>query len=157
MNYKTPFNRNWTSFRQPLPVSLESFQLNSKLLHASVMLRDFIDQYQENRITATKWDKSPTSKFRSYINSFLIDMLVFIVAILTVFIIFIIIYIITGQSKLKVLVANMALQRVRTVDALPTNKQSQNCNSELLKNFNDPKSSNSGIATSEEIKKFPTW
>ena len=127
---KTPINRNWTSFKQPLPVSLESFQLNSKLLHAPVMLRDFIDQYQENRITAVK---HPTSKFRPFMNSFLIDMLVFIVAILTVFIIFVIIYIITGQSKLKALVATMALQRVRAVDALNINRQSQNCNSELLK------------------------
>ena len=81
------------------------------MLHAPVMLRDFIDEYQENRITATKREH-PTSKFRSFINSFLIDMLVFIVAILTVFIIFVIIYIITGQSKLKALVATMALQRV---------------------------------------------
>ena len=86
-------------------------------MHAPVMLRDFVDQYQENRITATK-QESPTSKFRSFINSFLIDMLVFIVAILTVFIIFVIIYIITGQSKLKALVATMALQRVRAVEAL---------------------------------------
>ena len=97
------------------------------------MLRDFINQYQENRITATKHDKSPTSKFQSFINSFLIDMLVFIVAILTVFIIFVIIYIIIGQSKLKALVATMALQRVRAIDALNTSKQSQSCNSELLK------------------------
>ena len=96
------------------------------------MLRDFIDQYQENRITATKWE-SPTSKFRSFINSFLIDMLVFIAAILIVFIIFVIIYIITGQSKLKALVATMALQRVRAVEALNTNRQTQNCHSELLK------------------------
>ena len=65
----TPINRNWTSFKQSLPVSLESFQLNSKLIHAPVMLRDYIDQYQENRVTATKWE-SPTSKFRSFINSF---------------------------------------------------------------------------------------
>ena len=57
-------------------------------------------------------------------------MLVFIAAILTVFIIFVIIYIVTGQSKLKALVATMALQRVR---ALNTNRQTQNCNSELLK------------------------
>ena len=118
---ETPINRNWTSFKQPLPVSLESFQLNSKLLHAPVMLRDFIDQYQENRITATKWE-SPAFKFQSLINSFLIDMLVFIVVILTVFIIFVIIYIITGQSKLKALVATMTLQRERAVDALYTNK-----------------------------------
>ena len=128
----TPINRNWTSVKQSLPVSLESFQLNSKLMHAPVMLRNFIEQYQENRITATK-QESPTSKFRSFINSFLIDMLAFIAAILTVFIIFVTIYIITGHSKLKTLVATMALQRVRTVEALNSNRQTPNCNSELLK------------------------
>ena len=125
-------NRNWTSLKQSLPVFLESFQLNSKLMHAPVMLRHFIEQYQENRITATKWE-SPTSKFRSFINSFLIDMLVFIVAIMIVFIIFVIIYIVTGKSKLKALVATMALQRVRAVETLNTNRPTQNCNSELLK------------------------
>ena len=97
-----------------------------------VMLKDFIEQYQENRITTTKWE-SPTSKFRTFFNSFLIDMPVFIVAILIVLIIFVIIYIATGQSKLKVLVTTMALQRVRAVEALNTNRQTQNCNSELLK------------------------
>ena len=143
----TLINRNWTNFKQPLPISLESFQLNSKLMQAPKMLRDFIDQYQENRITATKWE-SPTPKFRSFINSFLIDMLVFIPAILTVFIIFVIIYIIMGQSKLKALVATMDLQRVRTVEALNTNRQTQNCNLELLKILMSPKSSNSGVTTS---------
>ena len=95
------------------------------------MVRDFIDQYKESRITATK-QESTTSKFRPFIYSFLIDMLVFKMAILTVFIIFVIIYIVMGQSKLKVLVATMALQRVRAVEALNTNRQTQNCNSELL-------------------------
>ena len=127
-----PINRNWTSVKQPIPISLDSFQSSSKLMQAPIMLKDFIEQYQENRITTTKWE-SPTSKFRTCINSFLIDMLVFIAAILTVFIIFVIINIITGQSKLKALVTTMALQRVRAVEALNTNRQSQNCNSELLK------------------------
>ena len=111
---------------------MDSFQVNPKLMHVPVMLKDFMEQYQESRITATKWE-SPTSKFRMFINSFLIDMLVFIAAILTVFIFFVIINIVTGQSKLKVLVTTMALQRVRTVEALNTNRQTQNCNSELLK------------------------
>ena len=52
---------------------------------------------------------------------------------MTVFIIFVIIYIVTGHSKLKALVATMALQRVRAVEALHTNRPTQNCNSELLK------------------------
>ena len=81
-------------------------------------------------------------------------MLVFIEAILTVFIVFVIIYIITGQSKLKALVATMALHRVRAIDSLNTNKQSnQSCNSRVIKNFNDLKSSNSGVDTSEENQK----
>ena len=96
------------------------------------MLKDVIEQYQEKRISTTKWE-SPTSKFRMFINSFLVDILIFIAAILTVFLVFVILYIVTGQSKLKTLVTTMALQTVRAVEALNTNRQAQNCNSELLK------------------------
>ena len=101
-------------------------------MHAPIMLKDFIQQYQESRITATKWEH-PKSKFRTFINSFLVDTLIFIVAVSTVFLVFVILYIITGQSKLEMLVTTMALQRIRAVEALNTNKQAQTCNSGLLK------------------------
>ena len=127
-----PINRNWTSVRQSIPISLDSFQLSFQLMQMPVMIKDFIEQYQENRIITTK-QESPTSNFKTFISSFLIDILVLIVAILTVFIIFVIIYIVTGQSKLKALVTSIALQRVRGVEALNTNRQTQNSNSELLK------------------------
>ena len=128
----TPINRNWMSAKQSIPISLDSFQLNSKLMHMPVMLKDFIEQHQESRITTTKWE-SPTSKFRMFINSFLVGKLIFIAAILTVFLVFVILYIATGQSKLKMLITTMALQRVRAVEALNSNRQAQHCNSELLK------------------------
>ena len=60
-------------------------------------------------------------------------MLIFIAAILTVFLAFVIIYVLTGQSKLKALMTTMALQRVRTMEALNTDRQVQSCNSSLLK------------------------
>ena len=60
-------------------------------------------------------------------------MLIFIVATLAVFLVFVILHIATGQSKLKMLVTTMVLQRVRAVEALNSNRQAQNCNSELLK------------------------
>ena len=128
----THINRNWTSARQSIPVSLGSFQVSSKLKHVPTMLKDFIEQYQENRITATKWE-NPKSKFRMFINSFLIDTLIFITAILTVFLVFVILYVSTGQSKLKAMVTTMALQRIRAVEAFDTNSQAQSCNSGLLK------------------------
>ena len=68
-----------------------------------------------------------------FINSFLVDMLIFIAAILTVFLAFVIIYVLMGQSKLKALMTTMALQRVRAVEALNTDRQAQNCNLGLLK------------------------
>ena len=51
------------------------------------MLKDFMEQYQENRITVTK-QESPKSKFKMFINSFLIDTLIFIATILTIFLAF---------------------------------------------------------------------
>ena len=127
-----PINRNWTSARQSIPISLDSFQVSSKLMHVPIMLKDFIEQYQDNRITPTKWE-DPKSKFRMFINSYLVDMLIFIGAILMVFLVLIILYIFTGQSKLKALVTTMALQRIRAVEALNTNRQAHSCNSGLLK------------------------
>ena len=50
----TPINRNWTSARQSIPISLDSFQLSSKLMYAPIVLKDFMEKYQESRITATK-------------------------------------------------------------------------------------------------------
>ena len=40
-----PVNRNWTNVKQPIPISLDSFQINSNLMHASIMLKDLMEQY----------------------------------------------------------------------------------------------------------------
>ena len=96
------------------------------------MLKDFIEQYQEDRITTTKHEH-PKSKFWKFINSFLVDTLIFIAAILTIFLALVIIYVLTGQSKLRALISTIALQRIRTMETPNTDKLVQNCNSGLLK------------------------
>ena len=78
---------------------------------------------------------NPKSKFRKFINSLLIDMLIFIAAILTEVLVLVVIYVLTGLSKLKALITTLALQRVRAMEALNTDRQVQNCNSGLLKVF----------------------
>ena len=69
---------------------------------------------------------NPMSTFGKFINTFLVNMLIFISAILTVFLILVIIYVLTGQSKLKALITTMVLQRVRAVEALNTDRHFQN-------------------------------
>ena len=44
----TPIDRNWMHERQILPISLESFQINSSLLQAPQTLKDYIKQFQEH-------------------------------------------------------------------------------------------------------------
>ena len=41
----TPINRYWTSAKQPIPISLDSFQVSSKLMNAPIVLKDFMEQY----------------------------------------------------------------------------------------------------------------
>ena len=132
VSLNTPINRNRTDAKQPIPILLDSFQINPKLMHVPVMLKDFMEQYWENRMTVTKKENSK-SKFQKFINCFLAYTMIFIAAILTVILVLVLIYVITGQSKLRALISTITLQRIRTMEALDTDKPVQNCNSGLSK------------------------
>ena len=67
----TLINRNWTSARQSFLFSLDSFQVNSKLMLMPIMLKDFIEQNQDNRITATKQKMQNQNSEHSLIASWL--------------------------------------------------------------------------------------
>ena len=78
--------------------------------------------------------KTQNSNIKTFLDSFITDVLVFTAALVTVVITFIIIYMLTGQSKLKSLVANIALQCLKAIDALSTRNQgTQNCDIGILK------------------------
>ena len=51
-----------------------------------------------------------TSKFKSFLNSFLADILLFTATLITLIITLVIIYVMHGQSKLKALVTNIVMQ-----------------------------------------------
>ena len=40
-----PINRNWANAKQSIPISLDAFQVSSKLMHTPIMLKDFMEQY----------------------------------------------------------------------------------------------------------------
>ena len=85
-------------------------------------LWDLATQYRNKKNILDKKEQSldkseDNSKFQSFLNSFLADVLIFIAALITLIITLIIIYILYGQSKLKALVANIAVQRIKAVEA----------------------------------------
>ena len=70
---------------------------------------------------------TPNSKLRTFISSYIADALVFAAALLTVVMTFIIIYMLSGQSQLKTLVANIALQHVKAIEVANPKNQETNC------------------------------
>ena len=79
-------------------------------------------QYQNKRNILDKKEQDlditkETSKFKSFLNNFLVDILLFTAALVTMIITLVIIYIMYGQSKLKALVTNIAMQCIKGVEA----------------------------------------
>ena len=115
-------SQNWTTQEQILPLSLETFEISPNLLNALKTLRDLAIQYQNRKNILNKEEQETEiskedSKFKSFLNSFLADILIFTATLITLIIKLVIIYVMYGQSKLKALVMNIAMQRIRIVEA----------------------------------------
>ena len=91
------------------------------------MLRELVIRYRNKKNILNKEEcnsdkpKESDSKFQSFLNSFIADVLVFTAALITLIIMLIIIYVLYGQSKLKALVTNIAMQRIKAVEAVDMN------------------------------------
>ena len=113
---------NWTTQEQILPISLKTFEISPNLINAPKTLRDLAIQYRNKKNILDKKEQNlekpeDNSRFQSFLNSFLADVLIFTAALMALIITLIIIYILYGQSKLKALVTNIAMQRIKAVEA----------------------------------------
>ena len=115
--------RNWTTQDQVLPFSVESFEINASLQNVPKTLKEFVCQYKNKKELTDKQEctheerTKQSSKFGSFLNSFLIDICLFPPALVTMITMLVVIYMVCGQSKLKALVANIALQCAKGVEA----------------------------------------
>ena len=113
---------DWTTQEQILPISLQTFEISPNLINAPKTLWDLAVQYRNKRNILDQKEQNSDkpenhSKFQTFLNSFLADVLIFTAALITLIIMLIIIYILYGQSKLKALVMNIAMQRIKVVEA----------------------------------------
>ena len=128
-----PVLRNWTTPEQILPLSVELFEINASLLTAPKMLKGFINQYKnKKKILELQEHKDEertkqSSKFDSFLNSFLADILLFSAALVTIIITLVVIYVVCEQSKLKIWVANIALQCIKRIEAADPRYQDIYC------------------------------
>ena len=131
----TPIDRNWMHEKQILPISLESFEINSRTITGPKTLKDYIKQLQEHnkKLQVNMPHHNTKSNFKGFVSSFIADNIGFAAALLTILMALVVIYVVTGHSKLKTLVANIALQCTKTVEAAALNPNHIICCSGLEK------------------------
>ena len=113
---------------QVLPISIENFEFDPKLLTAPQNMKDFLTQYKYRKEITEKQNIKEVeeakigSKIGSFLDSFMVDVLLFIAALITIAVTLVVMYMVCGQSKLKASVANIAVQHTKAVEAanLPT-------------------------------------
>ena len=92
-----PIERNWTHQMQVLPISIEAFNLSLSLLQAHKTLKEYINQYQENRKLMEINEKSiKESTFNAFLSSYIADVIVFVTGTLSVISTFAITYMLYG-------------------------------------------------------------
>ena len=98
----TPIDRNWMHDKQILPISLDSFEINSSLLQAPKTLKDHIKQLQEQnkKLQVNVPHHNTKSNFKGFILSFIADIIDFATALLTIIMALVVIYVVTRHSKL---------------------------------------------------------
>ena len=117
-----PVSWNWTTQEQILPLLVETFKVSPNLLNAPKTLQDLAIQYQNKKQILNEKDQEldktkENSEFKSFLNSFLADIILFIATLVTMIIMLVIVYIMYRQSKLKALVKNIAMQCIKGVEA----------------------------------------
>ena len=83
-----PVSQNWTTQEQILPLSLETFEISSNLINAPKTLQDLAVQYHNQRNILNKKEQEIENpeenlKFKSFLNSFLADILIFTAVLIT--------------------------------------------------------------------------
>ena len=85
------------------------------------------------KLHISKQNEKHPYPFKGFISSFIANIIGFAAALLTIITALVVIYVVTGHSKLKTLVANIALQCIKTVEAAALNPNHIICESGLEK------------------------
>ena len=108
---------------QILPILLESFEVNSSLLQAPKMLKDFIHQYKHKKEIFDLQEKHVNnddlaSNKNFLFNNYVIDIFLFVIALISLIIATVVVSVVCKHAKLKALVTSIILQHMKGAEAI---------------------------------------
>ena len=113
-----PILKNKTTFKQTLPISLNTSKFDSELLTAPKTLKDFIHQYTCKKVIFELEERHdnmdtnlPNNNFFS--NNFIVDVFLFITTVILLLVTTSAIYLLCKHKKLRMLETGLALQQIK--------------------------------------------
>ena len=103
---ETYISQNWTMQEQVLPISLQMFEFDSKLLKAPKTLKDLVYQYKQKKKILNKRENNNNK--HSFFNNLIMNIFLFIATILSMIATAAIVHIVCKHAKLKVLITGIA-------------------------------------------------
>ena len=131
-NLETHILQNWTMHEQVLPILIQTFVCDSKLLEAPKTLKHFVYQYQQKKQVLDKRENNVNSK-HSFFDNYIMDVFLFTAPILSMIATAAIVHIMCKHAKLKALLTGIACQPLRETDAIfGSNNEKEHCSCDIL-------------------------
>ena len=125
-NLETHIYENWTTQEQVFPISLQTFEFDSKLLKVPNTLKDLVYLYKQKGQIIGKVNNKNTK--HSFFDNIIMDVFLFIAAILSIIATAAIIHLVCRHTNFKALLTGIAFQPVKQTEAIFGNgKEQQNC------------------------------
>ena len=106
-NFKSHILQNWTTQEKVFPISLQTFEFDSKLLKVPKTLKELVHQYkQKGQIL----NKRENNNKHSFFNNLIMDIFLFIATILSMIESAAIVHLVCKHTKLKALVMDIAFR-----------------------------------------------
>ena len=102
--------QNWTMHEQVLPSSVQTPDLDSKLLEAPKILKDFVYQYKQKKQILDKHENNNKVGKHSFFHNYIMDIFLFIAAILSLIATAAIAHTVCKHAKMKALITGISFQ-----------------------------------------------
>ena len=125
-----PLIKNKTTYKQTLPITLNVSKFDKSLLHAPSDLMDFMDYYTKKKQIFDIQERHETilnTNKNFFSNNQILDIFVFISSIISLISTTLIIYFIYEHKKIRMLVASLALQQIKEVNAKSRETNTTEC------------------------------
>ena len=115
-----PLIKDRTRYEQPLPLNLSIPSFDSSLRHASTKLKDFMNNYINNKDIFDLQQRHAVELFKSnkyFFSNYIVDIYMFTSCIISIISITLVIYLFCKYKHIRTLIASLTLHKIKEVEA----------------------------------------